>query len=90
MTTDPEPDWIGQHHPGEVLHEALQERGMTQADLSRVTGLTQKHISQLVRGRIGIGNTAARLIGNALNINPRLFIRMQADYDYTHHRNQRP
>lgn len=36
--------------PGETLVEVLAERGMSQADLARRTGLSTKHINQIVLG----------------------------------------
>jgi HTH-type transcriptional regulator/antitoxin HigA len=71
-------------HPGEMLREALQERGWSQADLSRRSGLTQKHISRVVTGQAGIGTEAALAIEAATGISARVLIRMQADYDVTH------
>jgi HTH-type transcriptional regulator/antitoxin HigA len=81
-----DPDWIGQEHPGALLKEELVERGMSQADLARATGLTQKHISMIVTGKCGIGLTAATAFEHALGISARLWIRLQADYDVTHQR----
>ena len=74
-----DPDWAV--HPGELLHEALQERGMSQAQLARETGLTPKHISRIVRGRAGIGLRAARQIERAIGLSAQVMLRMQADYD---------
>lgn len=76
-------------HPGEVLRDELDERGMSQADLARATGLTQKHISNIVTGKAGIGLDAATSIGRVLGISARLLVRMQADYDFSRHRGRR-
>ncbi len=38
---------------GFLLHTALQERGMTQAELARAMGITEKHVSKMVNGESG-------------------------------------
>ncbi|RIV31338.1 HigA family addiction module antitoxin [Micromonospora radicis] len=48
--------------PGETLVEVLTERGMSQADLARRTGLSTKHINQIVLGTATLSaETAVRL-----------------------------
>lgn len=37
-------------HPGELLAVTLAAAGMTQADLARRTGLSTKHVNQVVQG----------------------------------------
>lgn len=36
--------------PGETLRESLEALGMTQVDLSRRTGLSTKHVNQIIQG----------------------------------------
>ncbi len=36
--------------PGETLQEVLDDRGMTQSDLATRTGLSTKHINQIIKG----------------------------------------
>jgi addiction module HigA family antidote len=76
-------------HPGNILRAALDERGMSQADLARATGLTQKHISRIITGQAGVGQRAAASIGRVLGMSGRVLVQMQTDYDYAHGRNQR-
>lgn len=48
--------------PGETLVEVLAERGMTQAELARRTGISTKHINQIVLGTASLtAETALKL-----------------------------
>ena len=46
------PDWAVS--PGEILLEALEERGMSQAELARRTNRPVKTINEIVRGKAAI------------------------------------
>jgi transcriptional regulator with XRE-family HTH domain len=37
---------------GEVLSEAMREKGVTAKELSDLSGVSQPHISQIVRGKV--------------------------------------
>jgi HTH-type transcriptional regulator/antitoxin HigA len=58
------PDWS--LHPGVVLRHVLEERGIRQSELAERTGLTAKHINQLVNQDIGISGDVALLLERAL------------------------
>jgi len=49
-------------HPGAHLDEKLDELGMSQAELARRTGLSQKHISQLISGEASLSPRTALLL----------------------------
>ncbi|MCA9682079.1 MAG: HigA family addiction module antidote protein [Myxococcales bacterium] len=54
------PDWVSP--PGDTIADALEEQGMTQADLAIRTGFSRKHVNDLIRGRATItADTAMRL-----------------------------
>jgi HTH-type transcriptional regulator/antitoxin HigA len=76
-------------HPGQAISAALSEQSMTQAELARQTGLTTKHISQIVRGHAGIGTDAATAIATVLPVTARDLIVMQADFDLSNNRSRR-
>jgi HTH-type transcriptional regulator/antitoxin HigA len=44
-----QPDWVSP--PGETVEDLLEERRWTQAELAERTGLTRKHINDLLHGR---------------------------------------
>lgn len=66
--------------PGEFLSELLDERGMTQADLARRTGLSQKHISQLVTGDASLSPTTALLLERVTGMPAHMWSRLEANY----------
>jgi addiction module HigA family antidote len=76
-------------HPGTAITAALDAVGMSQAELARQAGLTTKHISQIVRGRAGIGTDAATAIAAVLPVSARDLVVMQADYDLSNGRARR-
>ncbi|MET8682220.1 ImmA/IrrE family metallo-endopeptidase [Streptomyces sp. NPDC004647] len=48
--------------PGETLKETLEELGISQADLARRTGLSTKHINQIVQGAAVLSPETALLL----------------------------
>lgn len=51
-----------------LIRAAMAERSMTQAALSRVTGLTEKHISQVLNLRCGCDEWTVVALGEAVGI----------------------
>lgn len=60
------PDW--RLHPGEVLSDVLAARGIRQSELATRTGLSAKHINQIVKQSIGISGDVAMRLELALNV----------------------
>ena len=58
------PDWC--MHPGELLAEVLEERGLRQSELAGRTGLSAKHINQIIKKSVGISPDVAILLERAL------------------------
>jgi len=55
-----QPDWVSP--PGETVEDLLEERRWTQAELAERTGLTPKHINDLLYSRAHTSaDTASRL-----------------------------
>jgi HTH-type transcriptional regulator/antitoxin HigA len=48
--------------PGETLKETLEELGISQADLARRTGLSTKHVNQIVQGTAALSPETALLL----------------------------
>jgi HTH-type transcriptional regulator / antitoxin HigA len=69
-----------EHHPvpplppHELLAGMLAERGMTQADLVRATGLAKATVSDLVGGRRGFTWQQMKIVGSALGLPGKLFL----------------
>lgn len=75
-----EPDWAV--HPGEVLLEMLEERGITQANLAARCELSVKHVNQLCNGKVRLSAPVAVKIERALDARCALLLmRMQAAHD---------
>jgi len=57
--------------PGAALAGARHKEGLTQRKLCDLTGIPQRHISEMETGKRAIGRKNARLLGDALNIDYR-------------------
>jgi HTH-type transcriptional regulator/antitoxin HigA len=76
-----EPDYAVS--PGETLRDRLEELGMTQAELATRTGLSTKHVNQLLQGVAHISPDTAHRLELATGIPARLWNRLEADYRAT-------
>ena len=68
-------------HPGETLREVLEERNMSQKELSLRTKVSAKHISTVLNGEKNISVSFAKKLEYALNIDAEFWINLQALYD---------
>lgn len=74
-----EPDWS--MSPGLVLKSILDKRDIRQSELAERTGLTTKHINQIVNRGVGISGDVAVALELALDIPARFWTGLSADYD---------
>lgn len=72
------PDW--RLHPGDLLAEKLRKDGLRQSELAERTGLSAKHINQIIRGLIGVSPDVAILLERALGTPADFWIKADADY----------
>jgi transcriptional regulator with XRE-family HTH domain len=68
------PEYEESELPGITLAGARYKEGMTQRELSRRTGIPQGHISEMENGKRSIGVRIAKKIGQALDIDFRVFL----------------
>ena len=68
-------------HPGETLAEVLEDREMSQKELSIRTGMTEKHISTIVNGVKPISVSFAKKLEYALGIEAEFWMNLQSNYD---------
>jgi HTH-type transcriptional regulator/antitoxin HigA len=68
-------------HPGELLAEELEVRGMTQRHLAEAMGRPVQAINEIVRGKKAITAETAVQLEAALQIPAHLWLNMQTDYD---------
>ncbi len=66
--------------PGWTLEETLEELSMSQAELARRTGLSTKHINQIVRGKVSITTDTARRLERATGVPDRLWNNLESRY----------
>ena len=59
---------------GTCLVGARYKEGLTQVQLSEKTGIPQRHIAEMENGKRPIGKKNAKLFGEALNIDYRIFL----------------
>jgi HTH-type transcriptional regulator/antitoxin HigA len=72
------PDWC--LHPGELLADVLEKQGLRQSELAERTGLSAKHVNQMIKQLIGISPDVAILLERALGTPANFWIQADADY----------
>ena len=82
MASDPmsvwQPNWAVP--PGEILLEALQDRGMTQAELAQRTARPPKTINEIIRGKAAITAETAIQLERVLGISAQFLDGAEASY----------
>ncbi|MCY4639451.1 MAG: HigA family addiction module antitoxin [Chloroflexi bacterium] len=68
-------------HPGELLAEELESRGMTQRALAEAMGRPPQVINEIVRGRKAITAATAIQLEEVLGTSARLWLGLQATYE---------
>lgn len=66
--------------PGETLAEALEERGMTQAELAKRIGRPVKTINEIVKGKTAITAETALQLEQAFGIPARFWNNLESNY----------
>src|SRR4051794_34660340 len=66
--------------PGDTLAEVLEERGMTQAELAARTGLSTKHINQIIKGAAAVTPESARLLERATGLPAKTWNNLEVTY----------
>jgi len=70
-------------HPGHIISRSLEREGLSQKNLSERTGLTEKHISQIINGEASITVETALLLENALGGAASFWINLEKNYQET-------
>ena len=68
-------------YPGEVVKDEIEYRGITQRQLSEVTGIAYSVVNEVLNGKRPMTVEYALLIGKALDIEAMPLISMQSEYD---------
>lgn len=60
--------------PGEMLASLRELQGLSQNDLSKLTGIAQANISSMEKGRQRIGAERAVILAKALHVHPAVIL----------------
>jgi len=69
--------------PGDFIKDELEVRDWTQADLAKITNLSSKTISLLMKNKARITYHIAQLLGQAFNVSPDYWVNLDLEY-YLH------
>lgn len=72
------PDWVSP--PGETILDLIEERGWTQAELAIRLGYTEKHVSQLINGKVPLTQDAAVRLERVLGSSVGFWLAREAKY----------
>jgi len=62
------PEYTDKEMPGVILRGARIRKGFTQQQISTLTGIPQRHISEMENGKRPIGKKNAKIFAKALNV----------------------
>jgi HTH-type transcriptional regulator/antitoxin HigA len=68
-------------HPGQILREALQVRGLTQAALAKLLHRPAQVVSDIVTGKKAITADTALDLQQGLGISAEFWVHAQAEHD---------
>ena len=66
--------------PGATLQEVLDEAGMTQAELAERTGLSAKHINQVIKGHASLTPQTAFRLEPVVGVPAKMWNSLEANY----------
>jgi HTH-type transcriptional regulator/antitoxin HigA len=72
------PDWVSP--PGDTILDLIEERGWTQTELASRLGYTEKHISQLINGKVSLTDEVALCLERVLGSNAGFWLAREAKY----------
>lgn len=76
-------------HPGEILREELQARGLTQLACAALIGRSAEVVNMIIRGKKRITADTALDLEHGLGISAEFWVRCQADHDLVVARSRR-
>ena len=77
-------------HPGDILKEELEARGISQKKFSELLAVPYTQLNEILNGKRPITSDFARMVEAALGINPELLINMQMRYNLSVARQKKP
>ena len=68
-------------HPGEIVKDEVEYRGITQRDLAARMGISYTQLNEILNCKRPVNSEIALLIEAAMGLEPIALVGMQADYD---------
>ena len=68
-------------HPGEIIKDELEARGITQKQLAQEIGIPASVLNAVINGKRAITTEYALLLEAALDIDADFWLRFQSDYN---------
>ena len=68
-------------HPGDVLKEELEARGISQKKFSEALSVPYTQLNEILNGKRPVTTDFALMVEAGLGINPEMLINMQARYN---------
>ena len=68
-------------HPGDVLKEEIESRGISQRRFAEMLGVSYSQVNGILNGKRPVTPDFALLVEAAMSINPEMLIRMQNSHD---------
>ncbi len=72
------PDWVSP--PGDTIEDRAEELGLTRKELAKRLGISQKHLIDLIKGRVSINPGMATNLERVLDIPADFWLRRDAQY----------
>ncbi len=69
-------------HPGEILREELQERGLKQKDFAQQIGVQPTHLNAFIKGKRNLNENLAMKLEEHLGIPFKVWMNLQNSYTY--------
>ncbi|MGH8476082.1 MAG: HigA family addiction module antitoxin [Methylococcales bacterium] len=68
-------------HPGEILHEILEDLNLTQTAFAKTIGVSSMRVSHVLRGTRPVTAELALRLGRAFGQTPQYWLNLQTRYD---------
>jgi len=68
-------------HPGEILGDTLEDYGITQKELAGRTGVTPKHINEIIKGKSSISSGFAQKLAFVFDTSTGFWLGLQKSYE---------
>ena len=66
--------------PGTTISEQLKHRNMSQKEFAQRMGMSEKHVNNLINGKVELSHTVALLLEAVLGVPARFWNNMEAIY----------